>query len=198
MSTRRASRPRRRRAPRKNRAAANSPNRRRRCRVAQKTFRREHHERRPPDAERLTPQYVKVLGRGRRLADLEIVFGRKLEKPLDPGARVLGALPLIAVRQEQCQAGKPPPLVFGRGDELIDDHLRVVREVAELSLPEHKGLRIVAAVAVFEPEDRRFGQRRVVNFERSAISRRVARAARIAVRSHINEHGMPLAERSPF
>ena len=140
-------------------------------------------ERRPPDAERLTPQQVKVLRRGRRLADLEIVFGGKLEKALDPAARVLGALPLVAVRQEQCQPRKPPPLVFGRGDELIDDHLRIVREVAELRLPEHERLRVVAAVAVLEPEDRRFGQRRVVNLERRAISRRLRERARTAVRS---------------
>src|SRR5262249_21282135 len=47
-----------------------------------------------------------------------------------------------------------------------DDDLRAVGEVAELRLPEHQRMRIGEAVAVFEAEHRRFGERAVDDLER--------------------------------
>jgi hypothetical protein len=64
---------------------------------------------------------------------------------------VLRPLPLVAVRQQQHEAGEQAPLVLGRGEELVDDHLRAVDEVAELRLPEHQRLRVVAAKPYSKP-----------------------------------------------
>ena len=110
-------------------------------------------------AQRLPPQQVKVLRGGRRLADLNVVLGGELQKPLDARAGVLRPLPFVAVRQQQHQAGEQPPLVFAARDELVDDDLRAVREVAELRFPQHQRLGIVAAVAVLEAQDAGFGKR---------------------------------------
>ena len=55
------------------------------------------------------------------------------------------------------------PLVLGRGDELIDDDLGAVGEVAELGLPEDERLGPLHAVAVVEAQHartRRAGCRR--------------------------------------
>ena len=139
--------------------------------MSQQALGREYHQRCSPCCERLPPEQVKVLGRRGRLTDLEIVLGRELEESLDTGTRMLWSLTLVAVREQECQPRQPPPLVFSRGDELIDDDLRVVREVTELSLPKHECLGVVATVPVLEPKDRRFRQRRVVDLEPRRIQR---------------------------
>jgi hypothetical protein len=96
---------------------------------------------------------MEVLRRRRWLTDLKVVFGAQLQEPFDAGARVLGALAFVPVRQEQRQSGEPPPFIFGRRDALIDDHLRIVREIAELRLPQHQRFGVITAVAVLEADD---------------------------------------------
>ena len=88
---------------------------------------------------------------GRRLADLQVVLGRELQEALDARARVLGPLPLVAVRQQQHEPGEQPPLVLAGGEELVDDDLRAVGEVAELRLPEDERLRVVAQKPYSKP-----------------------------------------------
>jgi hypothetical protein len=92
------------------------------------------------------------------LADLDVVAGGELEVALDAGAGMLGTLAFIAVREQQRDAAEQPPFVFGGGDELIDDDLRAVGEVAELRFPQDERFRVVAAVAVFEAEDAGLGE----------------------------------------
>ena len=58
---------------------------------------------------RLTPQQMKILGRIRRLANLQIVFGGELQKAFDAGAGVFRALAFVAVRQQQHHAGEQVP-----------------------------------------------------------------------------------------
>ncbi len=45
---------------------------------------------------------------------------------------VLGTLPFVAVRQHHREAAGTTPLGLARGDELVDDDLGAVDEVAEL------------------------------------------------------------------
>ena len=78
--------------------------RRRRVGMAQHALRSEHDQRLAPVAQRLAAQQVKILRRIRRLADLEIVAGRELQKALDAGARVLRSLAFVAVGQKQHHA----------------------------------------------------------------------------------------------
>ena len=86
---------------------------------------------------------MEVLRRRRWLTDLKVVFGAQLQEPFDAGARVLKALAFVPVRQ----------FIFGRRDALIDDHLRIVREIAELRLPQHQRFGVITAVAVLEADD---------------------------------------------
>ncbi len=103
----------------------------------------------------LPAQHVEELRRRRQVADLDVVLGGELQEPLDARARVLGPLPLEAVRQEQDEARQARPLVLGRDDELVDDDLRRVREVAELRLPDDELVGAVEGVAVLEAEHAR-------------------------------------------
>src|SRR5579885_724252 len=124
--------------------------------MAQHAFRCKHHQWFSPLSERLSPQQMKVLRRGRRLANLEVVAGSKLQKAFNSSARVFRALSFIAVGQEQYQAREQVPLEFTGNDELINDRLRNIGKVAELRLPKHQGLRIIAAVTILEPENAGF------------------------------------------
>ena len=107
---------------------------------------------------------MKILRRIRRLANLQIVARRQLQKAFNTRAGVFRALPFVTMRQQQHDAGKQVPLVFARADELVDHRLGNVDEVAKLRLPQHQGLGIIAAVAVFETQNASLGQCRVVDF----------------------------------
>ena len=74
------------------------------------------------------------------------------------------ALTFVAVREQHDESGEQVPLGFSGADELVDDGLGHVDEVAELSFPEDERFGIVAAVAVFEAENPGFGKSGVVNF----------------------------------
>ena len=113
----------------------------------------------------LPPQQVEVLRRRGRDGDLDVVLGAELEEPLEPGAGVLGPLPFVAVRQEHDQPAGPAPFRLGRGDELVDDDLGAVGEVAELGLPHDQHVRLIERVAVVEAEHGRLGEQAVVDAE---------------------------------
>src|SRR5277367_7136790 len=112
-------------------------------------LRREDDERLAPGAHGLTAQKVKVLCCVGGLGYNHVVHGSKLEEALHARRGVLGTLAVVPVREKHDDAGEQPPLSFASGNELIDDRLRTVNEVAELRLPEDEGFGIVAGVAVF-------------------------------------------------
>ena len=137
--------------------------------MAQHALGGEDDERLAPGAKRLPAEKMEVLRRVGGLADLHVVVGGELEVALDAGAGVLRALAFVAVRQQHDDAGEQAPLGFAGSDELVDDDLRAVGEVAELRLPEDEGFGIVAGVAVFEAEDGGFGEQRVVDLEAALL-----------------------------
>jgi len=55
---------------------------------------------------------------------------------------MLGALTLVSMRKEQRESRETTPLGFARTDELIDDDLRAVAEIAELALPNRQAMRL--------------------------------------------------------
>src|SRR5215469_766698 len=118
--------------------------------MAQHTLRSQYHQRLPPGPQGLTPEQVEILSRRRGLADLKIVHRSELQKAFETRTGVLRSLAFIAVRQKHHKPGQEIPFGFTRHDELIDDCLCDIREIPKLRLPEHQGLRIVAAVAIFE------------------------------------------------
>ena len=77
-------------------------------------------------------------------------LGRAREPAHEACVGVLGAVALVAVRQQQRQAAGQPPLDEAAGDELVADDLRAVDEVAELRLPQHQRVRRLDRVAVLE------------------------------------------------
>ena len=121
---------------------------------------------------------MKILRGGGRLADLNIVARRELQKSLDARAGMFRALAFVAVRQQQHDAGEQIPLVFARDDELVDDDLRAVGEIAELRFPQNQRFGIIAAEAVFEAEHGGFGESGIVDFEPGLAGRQMLRAER--------------------
>ena len=107
---------------------------------------------------------------------------------------MLGPLALVAVRQQQHQAREQAPLVLARAEELVDDDLRVVGEVAELRLPQHEGLGVVATEAVLEGHHGRLRERRVVNLaERAALCQAGERHV-LSLGLGVDEHRVALVE----
>ena len=135
---------------------------------------RRHHDERPRRrVERLAAEQVEELARGRAVGDPDVVLRALLEEPLEPRARVLGPVALVAVRQQQRQARRLPPLRAAGDEELVDHDLGAVDEVAELRLPEDERVRRGDRVAVLEPERRVLRERRVVDLERRVRRREV-------------------------
>ena len=74
---------------------------------------------------------------------------------------MLRPLALVAVRQHAHEPGHAQPLALARRDELVDDHLGAVGEVAELRLPQGQRVRLGERVAVLEAEHGLLRQHRV-------------------------------------
>ena len=132
---------------------------RRRLLQPQQALRRHHDERSRRRVERLPADEVEVLGGRRAVRDADVLLRGELEEALQARARVLGPVPLVAVREEQGQARGLSPLREAGDDELVDDDLRAVDEVAELRLPEDERVRRGDRVAVLEGERGELGQR---------------------------------------
>src|ERR1700691_5804389 len=92
--------------------------------------------------------------RGRRaVGDLHIVFGAHLQITLEPGRRMFRPLPFVTMRQQADEARHTQPFALTRRDELVEDHLRAVGEIAELRLPDGKRVRLGKWITIFAPED---------------------------------------------
>ncbi len=143
---------------------------------------------------------MKYLRCRRGLHHLHVVVGRQLQKALEPRRRVLGTLTFVAMRQHQRQARLAAPLHFAGGNELINDYLRAVDEVAELRLPYHQRVRLGARVAILEGEHRFFRKHRVDDREWSlpigdVFERRIAAFVELFA-VLIMQHRVPMRERA--
>src|SRR6202158_2529725 len=133
--------------------------RRTRVRMAQHAFRSKDDQRLAPMTQTLAAEQMEILRGIGGLRNLDVVLGGELDEALNTGAGMFRSLAFIAVREKHHDAREQVPFGFAGADELVDDSLRNVDEVAELSFPEAQRLGIVAAVAVFEAEDSSFGER---------------------------------------
>ena len=104
------------------------------------------------EIERLPAEEVEVLRRGGRVDDPDVLLCGQLEEPLEACARMLQSVPLVAVRKKKREAGRLAPLREPGNEELVDDDLRAVDEVAELGFPEDERLRGGDGVPVLEAE----------------------------------------------
>ena len=102
---------------------------------------------------------------------------RRAARKRSKRARVLRPLALVAVRQEQTRPLRAATCLR-RDDELVDDDLRAVDEVAELGLPHHQHVGLVERVAELEAEHRRLREQASRRCERRLVLATCARAAR--------------------
>ncbi len=151
-------------------------------------------ERLPERPFELTAERVEVLGRGSEVTDLHVGLGAELEEAFESGAGVFRALAFVAVGEEERDAGGLLPFGFGGGDELVDDDLGTVHEVAELGFPEDEHFRGAETVAVVETEDGGFAEERVVDAEGGLSFREVLERHPAVAVFGIVEAGVALAE----
>ena len=78
---------------------------------------------------------------------------------------MLRSLAFVSVGQQHDEAREQIPLIFAGRDELIDDDLCAVGEIAELRFPQHERFRVIAAETVLKADDSCFRERRIVNLE---------------------------------
>src|SRR5579859_738369 len=164
--------------------------------MAQHAFWRENDQRLAPRTARLPAQHVEILRRCGRLTNLHVVFGSQLQEALEAGARMLRALAFVTVGQQHHDSCRKIPFILACADELVDDHLRAVGEIAELCLPKNESLGVVAAKAVFKAEAACFGKRGIVDFAERLIRRKVTKGKIVLLRLSINQHGVALIERA--
>ena len=171
---------------------------------AQQALRREDDERPLAVGEGLLAEQVEVVGRRRAVGHPDVVLGGRLQEALDARRGVLGAVALVAVRQQHREPRRLAPLGAPRDDELVDHDLGAVGEVAVLGLPEHERLGRLGAVAVLEADRGGLRQRAVVQLERGRRAQQVGhrRVDAPGVRrpglalAHVVELEVALAERA--
>ena len=96
--------------------------------------------------------------------------------------------------EQQHQIAQLVPLVVGRGQELVDDHLRAVDEVTELRLPHDERLGCCDGVAILEAHCSELAEQRVVDVHRSLIRvQHLQRRVRL-FGVVVHENRMPMAE----
>ena len=93
----------------------------------------------------------------------------ELQETLEPSARVLGALTVVAMGEVHYQARTLQPLAFPRRDELIDDALGIVGKVTELSFPDGEEVGRDEGVPEFEAQRTVLGERGVAYHETCLI-----------------------------
>ncbi len=164
--------------------------------VPEQRFRSHQDQRLAELPVKLTAQDMEVVGRSRAVRDLDIVLRAHLQEALQTRGGMFRPLPFIAVRQKHHQARHAQPLALARGDELVDRDLRAVDEVAELRFPQHQGVRLGEAVAVFETKHREFRQHRVDDLEARLLVGDVVERAIELLGFLIDDHRVALGKRA--
>src|SRR5438552_2522846 len=162
--------------------------------VAEQALRGHQDERLAEAPVHLAAEGVERLPRRGQVADLHVVLGAELEEALEARARVLGALALVAVREEQHEAAHALPLRLRAGEELVDDHLRAVDEVAELRLPDDQPARVGEAHAELEAEHGVLGQHAVDDAEGRLVAPDVVERDVLVVGVDVVQDRVALAE----
>src|SRR5262245_7806154 len=139
---------------------------------------------------------MEVLRGGRAVHQAEVDARRRLEDALRSRARVFWALSLVTVRQQEHQRRLQTPLRASRRDELIEDDLRTVDEVAVLRFPDDQMRGLLDVVAELEAHRAVLAQRAVVNLERrSGLLDRLQWAESAAIH-RVVKHRVAMAERA--
>ena len=86
------------------------------------------------------------------------------------------------------------PLAFGGGDELVDDDLRTVHEVAKLGFPANEQVAGEQRIPVVEAQNRGFGEERVVHAVATLLGLQIVQGDVAITRLRIIKHAVTMAE----
>ena len=109
---------------------------------------------------------------------------------------MFGSLPVVAVGEEESNAGGGAPFRFGGADVLIDLGLGAVGEIAELSFPKDEHFWTVEGVAVIEAENGGFGEGAIINAEGGLIFCEVFEGNIAGAGTKVVDGGVAMAEGS--
>ena len=101
-------------------------------------FRRHDDQQLAEVALHLAPHEVEELRRARGVDHLDVVLRARLQEALKARRGMLGSLAFVAMGKEENDAARALPFRLTADDELIDDDLGAIREVAELRLPQSR------------------------------------------------------------
>ena len=104
---------------------------------------------------------MEVLSGRSAVANLHIIFGAELQEAFNAGAGVLRPLALETVRQQQNKSAGLIPFRFRRAQELINNDLRAIDEIAELGFPKNESQRVGHAIAELKTHHRIFTEQAV-------------------------------------
>ena len=164
--------------------------------MPQQTLRRHDDERLAQRTDHLTAQHVEHLRRGGGHADLDVVLRAQLQEALEPGRRMLRSLALIAMGQEQRESREAAPLRLTGADELVDDDLRAVAEIAELALPDGQAMRFRRREPILEAHHRLLGKHRVGDGEGGLIGGQMLQRHESPARRLIVQHRVTMKKRA--
>src|SRR6266849_5825913 len=105
---------------------------------------------------------------------------------------MLGTLALVPMRKEQGQSREAPPLGLAGTDELIDDDLCPIAEIAELAFPNRQAMRFRRGESIFESHDRFFRQHGVGYRERRLAGGKMLQRNIPVSRGLVMQHRMPV------
>ena len=111
------------------------------------------------------------------------------------------ALPLVAVRQHQCDAVDAAPFDFARGDELVNDHLSPVDKITKLRFPDDQGVGVIGGVAILERQHSLFRKNGINHHERRLAVRHILQGGVGAFVKFLTilvvDHGMAVGKGAP-
>src|SRR5512137_1168243 len=107
---------------------------------------------------------------------------------------MLRTLSLVTVGKKQDQVAGLLPFAFGTCDEIVDDNLGPVGEIAELSFPYHKAQGAGDTVAEFKPKDAGLGKGAVKHLELRLVWADVLQRHILLARFQVAENQVSLAE----
>src|ERR1700758_3324870 len=140
---------------------------------------------------------MKILGRRRQIANLDIILCAKLQKSLKSCTGMFRALTFVSMRKEQNDAARSLPFRLRTDDKLIDHHLGAIHEIAELCFPEAEHVRIVHRISVVEPQNGSFGKHAVINAKTGLALLQVRQGNEPVPSNRIKKNRLPLTEGSP-
>ncbi len=164
--------------------------------VPEQRLRREDDQRLALAGQGLAAQQVEVVRRGGGVRHPHVVLRAELQEALRAAGRVVRALALLAVREQQHQRGLLAPLHLAGREELVDDRLGAVDEVAELGLPEDQRVRVLHRVPVLEAHRRVLREQRVVDEEPRGAGGQRGDRQEVLAGLRVDDRRVPRGERA--